>query len=110
MYVDALSGALDAWDGELSGDALVDYVVACRAHLLLATGTGQGHSAYDFLAAEVAYDRALIRLCKDVGIAASVADFADPRPERSRLEGMLTARMGIDLPALARNRAVDGGR
>ena len=33
MYVEVLSGAIDGWDTELSGDALVDYVLSCRAAL-----------------------------------------------------------------------------
>ncbi len=109
MYVDVLSGALETWTGEQSGNALVDHVVACRVHLLLTTRTSQGRSTYDFLAAEVAYDRGLIRLCQDVGVMTSVANFADPRSERSRLEDLLTAQAGIDLPALARKRAAHSG-
>ena len=33
MYVEVLSGAMDRWDTELSGEALVDYVLSCRAAL-----------------------------------------------------------------------------
>jgi len=107
MYVDVLSAAMDAWNVELTGDALLDYVIACRAQLLL-TGVGQGRPANDSLAAEVTYDRALIRLCDDVGVVTSVANFADPRSERNRLEDTLSGRAGIDLPSLSRARATDG--
>lgn len=103
MYVDVLAGAFDAWDTDLSGEALLDYVVTCRS-VLLATGAGRGHSAQDLLAAEVAYDRALIRLCDALGIAARIDSFADPRRERSRLESQLSAA-GINLPSLSRARA-----
>ncbi len=34
MYVDILSSALDSWVDELTGSALVDYVLECRAEML----------------------------------------------------------------------------
>ncbi len=103
MYVDVLSAALEARAGTLSGTALLDHVVACRAQLL-AAGDGQAESAYDCLAAEAAYDRALIWLCDEVGVATAVANFADPNSERNRLEARLVEAAGIDLPALTRAR------
>jgi hypothetical protein len=109
MYVDVLSAAMDAWNGDLTGEALLNYVVSCRANLLTA-GAGTGRSANDSLVTEVTYDRALIRLCDSVGIVTSVANFADPRSERNRLEDMLSGREGIDLPSLSRARAAHARR
>ena len=34
MYVDILSSALDTWVDELTGTALVDYALVCRAEML----------------------------------------------------------------------------
>jgi hypothetical protein len=106
MYVDVLSAAMDAWKVDLTGDALLDYVVSCREQLLRG-GARQGRPANDSLAVEVTYDRALIRLCDDVGVVTSVADFAHPRSERSRVEDRLSGQAGIDLPSLCRDRAAD---
>jgi len=106
MYVDVLSAAMDTWNVELTGDALLDYVVNCRAQLLR-VGAREGRSADDSLAVEVTYDRALIRLCDDVGVVTSVADFAHPRSERGHLEDRLSGQAGIDLPSLCRDRAAD---
>jgi hypothetical protein len=109
MYVDVLSAALDAWNRELTGEALLDYVVTCRAQLLCA-GASQRRPANDSLAAEVAYDRALIRLSNEVGVVTCVANFADPRSERNRLEDKLSERAGIDLPSLSRARDAEPRR
>ena len=77
MYVDMLSSALEAWEPDLSGEELVDHALECRVRML-ATGTAHGASAYEALAAEVAYDRALICLCGYVGIVAGPADSINP--------------------------------
>ena len=63
MYMDILSSALDTWVDELSGRALIDYALSCRAEAL-AVGPHRGDTAYSCLAAEIAYDRALIKLCE----------------------------------------------
>jgi hypothetical protein len=99
MYVEILSTALDGWADRLSGAPLLDYVLSCRA-VLPAPGR---HGAYGALAAEVGYDRALIRLCAERGIAVGPEDFDVPAVERSRLEDRLAA-VGVDLAALARQR------
>jgi hypothetical protein len=62
MYVALLLNALDSWDEDLSDDALVEYVLACRAEMLSALPR-RGESAYSALASEIAYDRALFKLC-----------------------------------------------
>src|SRR3974390_3628081 len=102
MYVDVLSAAMDTWNVELTGDALLDYVVNCRAQLLR-VGAREGRSADDSLAGEVTYDRALIRLCDDVGVVTSVADFAHPRSERAHLEHSLSGPPGIHMPPRVRD-------
>ncbi len=102
MYVDILSSALDDWTDELTGSALVDHVLACRAEMLNA-GPRNGDTAYSSLAAEVTYDRALIKLCEMNYVAVTPGNFAFPRQERARLERELAAA-GINLAALARRR------
>jgi hypothetical protein len=102
MYIDMLSSALSAWDLDLSDDELVDHAVTCRARML-ATGTTLGASAYEALAAELAYDRALMRLCEQMGVTTSVDGFAFPQIERVRLEQAL-AEKDIDVVALSRER------
>ena len=95
MYVEVLSGAMDRWDTELSGDALVDYVLSCRA-ALPAQDLGAGVVSEATLVAEVVYDRALISLAAVHGIDVAPRNFVHPRVERERLEFEL-ARQGVDL-------------
>jgi hypothetical protein len=102
MYVDILSSALDSWVDELIGTALVDYALVCRAEML-GVGSHRGDTAYSSLATEIAYDRALIKLCETNNVAVEATSFAFPRQERARLEHEL-AVTGIDLAALARRR------
>lgn len=102
MYVDILSSALDGWVDELTGRALIDYALECRAAMLSA-GPHRGATAYSSLAVEVAYDRALIKLCEMHNVPVMATRFAYPRAERARLEHEL-ARAGVDLAALARRR------
>jgi hypothetical protein len=101
MYVDVLSSALRTWNGGLTGEALVDHVVDSRAHMLSAR-LGHPPSAYDLLAAEVAYDLSLIHLCNELGVVTRVADFANPLTERTRVERVLAESRGLDLGALSR--------
>ena len=63
-----------------------------------ACGENLGRIAYSALAAEVAYDRALIALCTERGIDAHATSFAYPGVERRRIE-MLLALDGVDLDA-----------
>jgi len=102
MYVDILATALDGWDGELSGDALIDYALQCRAEMLEA-GPNHGDTAYSLLAAQVAYDRVLIRLCETNNVTVFATNFSSPKKERARLEREL-ASSGIDLSVLASRR------
>lgn len=103
MYVDVLSDAFRASDSALTGEALVEYVVACRRHMLTARGVGKP-TAYDLLALEIAYDVSLILLCNELGVPAAVADFANPPAERARIERVLAESHGLDFGALARSR------
>ena len=106
MYVEMLSSAVGVWDAALSREALLDHTVDCRVRML-ATGTAHGASAYDALAAEIAYDRALIRLCGHVGIGTSPRAFYQPNAERTRLEKTLVETASIDLVSLSRDRSED---
>ncbi len=95
MYVDILSSALDDWVTDLAGSDLIDYALMCRDELR-AVSPPRGGSAYTALAAEIAYDRALIALCTERGIDAHATSFAYPRPERQRIETVLK-QVGLDL-------------
>lgn len=102
MYVDLLSNALDDWIGELSDSDLVDHVLTCRSEMLSAVPR-RGESTYSALAAEIAYDRALIKICLSNDIEVVPGDFVFPSEERDRLEHAL-ASAGIDLNEIARKR------
>ncbi|HUY16764.1 MAG TPA: hypothetical protein VMV11_04285 [Acidimicrobiales bacterium] len=102
MYADLLSDALDNWNGELSADTLFDHVLECRIEMLSARPS-TGDDAYLTLAKEIAYDRALIKLCATHGIAAKAVDFAHPGEERSRLERSLSDH-GVNLTELSQKR------
>ena len=102
MYVDLLSNALDDWIGELNDADLLNHVLICRFEMLSAVPR-RGESTYSALAAEIAYDRALIKLCKAHSIDVSAQDFVFPSEERDRLELALSS-VNVDLNALARKR------
>jgi hypothetical protein len=104
MYADLLANALANWDGESSAGDLFDHVLECRIEMLSATPS-PGDDAYLTLAKEIAYDRALIKLCATLGIDARAVDFAHPGEERSRLERALTDH-GVNLTELSRKRTV----
>ena len=98
MYVEVLSGAIDRWVTELSGDDLIDYVLSCRA-ALPAQDLGAGVWSEVTLVAEVAYDRALINLAAEFGIDVTPTNFAHPRIERfRRLEVALKRGHGSSIP------------
>jgi hypothetical protein len=108
MYVEVLSGAMDRWDTELSGEALVDYVLSCRA-ALPAQDLGAGVLSEATLVAEVVYDRALISLAAEHGIDVAPRNFVHPRIERDRLEFEL-ARRGVYLEVPVRDPNDSGDR
>ncbi len=100
MYVQVLSEARDRWVTDLSGDALVDYVLGCRA-ALPAQDLGAEVWSEATLAAEVVYDRALMSLAAENGIDVTPANFVHSRIERERLEVALAQR-GIDVRSSVR--------
>jgi hypothetical protein len=102
MYVELLSSALGGQLEELTSDELLSYVLERRA-AVLDSGSGIDVSAYSALAIEVAYDGALLKLCRVNGIDVNAADFSSPTQERRRLEREL-ASIDIDLTELARRR------
>ena len=95
MYVQILSSALDEWVTDLAGSDLIEYAFLCREEVR-AGAPPNGGSAYTALAAEIAYDRALIAICTEQGIDAHATTFAYPLAERKRIESLL-ADIGIDL-------------
>ncbi|HEY6426034.1 MAG TPA: hypothetical protein VIX84_02280 [Acidimicrobiales bacterium] len=95
MYVAILSSALDDWVNDLSGKDLIEYALLCRQELRAVSSPRPG-SAYTALAAEIAYDRALIALCTERGIDAHATSFVYPRAERQRIERVLRGE-GVDL-------------
>ena len=100
MYVALLSGALDLWDVDLDDDALLDHVRDCRT-ALPARHLGAGVMSGAALAAEIAYDRALVCLAAQRGIDVTPTNFTHPRIERERLEFELICQ-GVDLETPAR--------
>jgi hypothetical protein len=99
MYVTLLSGALDLWDADLDDDALLDHARDCRA-ALPARDLGAGVMSGTALAAEIAYDRALVYLAAQSGIDVTPTNFAHPRIERERLELELVLRgVNLEVPA-----------
>lgn len=101
MYVDILSSSLNDWVEELSGDALIDFTLVCRAQML--GSIPPRSTATTVLSAELSYDCALIKLCEANGIDVTTLDFSHPDHERDRLESGLLA-IGIDLVALSENQ------
>ena len=102
-YSHLVLSVFDDWVDELTGSALVDYAIVCRT-VMLASGPYRVEFASLLLAAEVTYDRALVKLCTTNGIEADALAFSNPSAERARLEREL-ATVGIDLAALTRRRA-----
>jgi hypothetical protein len=100
MYVQLLTDALDEWVLASDRHDVVAHVVACRTQMLL-TSPRSGEPAYRALAAQVSYDRSLIKLCEIFDIATSVDNFTNPIAERRRLEQEL-ALAGLDFAELSR--------
>jgi hypothetical protein len=94
MYVQILSSALDDWVGQLTSSALIEYALVCRAAITHPSPYGGTRSA-DVLAAQVAYDQALIRLCELHGIEVDTAFFMHPKA-RPCLEAKLST-VGVNL-------------
>jgi hypothetical protein len=103
MYLQLLRSVLDDWVDELDGPALVDYAVMCRAAIVQTPRSAD--ATHVALAAEIAYDRALIKLSSANGVGVDVMAFAHPFKARTRLECEL-AGLGIDLVALSQGHRV----
>jgi hypothetical protein len=104
MYRELLSTAVAHEEGlaESVGSRL-EIAIDCRERMLGHRGRTIG-SAQHKLANEVAYDRALVKLCAASGIDVDMRRFDHPRQARERLEGAL-ADIGIDLgPAALRRK------
>ncbi len=105
MYTQLLSSVFDDWVNELTGAALIDYAIVCRDEMLVShrsVESAGGDSAYIALGAEIAYDRALLKLCSLYGVDSSPERFSRPGYERNRLERELAAR-GLDLTEMTRD-------
>jgi hypothetical protein len=100
MYVNILKSALAQWPVDSSELSLVEYAVSRRVEMLDVGLLGRD-AAYELLTAEVAYDRALIKVCEANNVTANAGSFAYPQRERDRLEREL-ADVGIDLTELSR--------
>ena len=104
MYADILSSVLNDWVDGLSGAELVEFARVCRAQML--DVSPRRDSASTALAAELSYDRALIKVCQAHGIAVMPWRFSHPGEERGRLERELVT-IGVDLVALSRSPGRD---
>jgi len=94
MYVDILSNALASSGDQLTIDELVDRAILFRG--AVDDPATYGQCAADVLAAEISYDRVLIRLCELCGIDVDPAAFIHARHARLGLEADL-ANVGVDL-------------
>jgi len=104
MYVEVLSGALETWVADLGEDDLLDYVLACLV-ALPSPADKAARAADAALAAQVAYDRALMKLASAYEIEVEPGRYVQPAVERHRLEAALAGR-GIDLRALVVQRRI----
>ena len=95
MYVEILSAALTACDGDRDVAELIDRASEERQKMLQVRHSPL-KSVSEAIAAEVAYDRELVCLAARLGAETEPGRFASPATERERLEHELTLR-GIDL-------------
>ena len=99
MYVELLTRALAEWPSEIRDDTLVEYARNCRREMVR-TSSRRQKGAYAALAAEIAYDRALVKLCLANDVVVAPDDFSHPEKERRELEVRLAER-GLDLVGAA---------
>ncbi len=99
MYVELLTRALAEWPSEIRDDGLVEYARTCRREMVR-TSSRRQKGAYAALAAEIAYDRALVKLCLAHDVPVAPDDFSHPEQERRTLERRLAER-GLDLVGTA---------
>jgi hypothetical protein len=95
MYVELLSRSLEEWASEFSDDTLIAHARMLRTQMVTSESHLSG-SAYSSTVAQIAYDRALVKLSRAVGVEVVIDTFAHPVTERTRLERRL-AEYGIDV-------------
>jgi len=100
MYSELLLASFEQASAEGEPGELLARLIACRHRLLSGPeGGGEAEPASD-LAANIAYDLALLRLCGSRGIDCDPRLFGQPLAERRRLEEQL-AVSGINLAELS---------
>lgn len=77
MYVELLSRPLEEWVSEFSEGALIAHTRMLRTQMVTSESHQSG-SAYSSTVAQIAYDRALVKLSRAVGVEVVV----DPLPTR----------------------------
>jgi hypothetical protein len=96
MYSHLLVASLDLdqpSNGEFTADAALIQIRRCRDHLDGSPppqGGGEGH--YGVLIQHLAYDAALIRLARLLGVECDAEEFDLPEKARTRLEAVLAGR------------------
>lgn len=104
MYVELLSAALARDDRvQMNVEDVHASAVTCR-YRMHASRMRADRSAERELATEVDYDCSLINLCRALGIPADSTRFAQPAPERARLEQALD-EAGEDLTSSGGSRS-----
>jgi hypothetical protein len=78
---------------------LLEWLSVCRRLLEESTGASDNREPSDDIAANIAYDLALLRLCVAVGVESDPTRFDRPMVERTRLERELSAH-GFELNGL----------
>ncbi len=110
MYTKLIGAALEHPEvGEVpsnTGDALAELLRCRRRMTATLPGGSQSGWAAAAVADQVAYDVALIRMARQLGIACDLTEFDPPQHERVRLEQQLELR-GIRLDEL--DTGADGG-
>jgi len=108
MYSELLAGLcadVDPLPLPVSKDELVVILLQFRRRMAGHGAPGEHIMAED-LALELDHDRMLLRLCTALGIESEPGRFANPQPERERLEARLRAA-GVDFRTLDDNRRVE---
>ena len=102
MYTDLLGRALDSntSDLELTGGERLATLLRCRSQLLASHSTLTKPSrSLTRVAAQLAYDSALVEFARHLGIESAPEAFDPPHVERTRLERAMASH-NFDLPRL----------
>ena len=108
MYVETIATALDEWVDGADQIDLVQHALTCRTAMLHSSRDATTN-AYNALAAEVSYDRSLIKLSESLGIAAGVSNFSHPIEARRRSEAALADARRRSRHARAPTAQLSGG-